>query len=204
MLSKVITKYKSVLFFCFFLIVGYSSKSQHSKSIDSVVVTELSIIKKRSDIFKSIYANTFNESFYKRIDSIEFNNVIIEAEKYDSEFYLQEFYYLNKNDSFPSIVYFGGILEHNQGFYDFYDKKFLSTEITSIKKRQTLNYNTKFIRYTNGCGTFMDTIKKRKKRLMQTHQIQLYYIKHSKSLKCSFQTPAKNPKFIVEKRAISF
>ena len=155
------------------------------------------MLKKNKALFDSIYTNSFNENFYKRIDSIEFHTVIVEAELLDSEFYLQEFYYINEKDSFPSIVYFGGILEHNQGFYDLYNKKFLNTEITTIKKRQPLNYNTKFIRYTNGCTTFKNTIKQRKKALKSTYQIQMYINKKNEKIKCSFQTPAKNPKLII-------
>lgn len=192
-----------ILFIFLFLFCHYFN-AQTSKIIDSTLVTELSQLSKKQEVFKSIYTNTFTVSFYKRIDSLEFHSVIIEAKEIDSEFYFQEFYYTNEKDSFPSIVYFGGIPEHNQGFYDFYDKKFLNTEITAIKKRQSLNYNTKFIRYTNGCTTFKNTIKQRKKALKNTYQIQMYINKKNEKIRCSFQTPAKNPKLIIEERSVWF
>ena len=193
-----------LILFISLLISCHYFNAQTSKLIDSTVVTELSQLTKKQEVFKSIYTNAFTESFYKRIDSIEFHNVIIEAKEIDSEFYFQEFYYTNEKDSFPTIVYFGGILEHNQGFYDLYDKKFLNTEITAIKKRQPLNYNTKFIRYNNGCATFKSTIKQRKKALKNTYQIQMYINKKNEKIRCSFQTPAKNPKLIIEERAVWF
>ncbi len=193
-----------LILFISLLISCHYFNGQTSKLIDSTVVTELSLLKKNKALFDSIYNNSFYENFYKRIDSIEFHTIIVEAELLDSEFYLQEFYYINEKDSFPSIVYFGGILEHNQGFYDLYNKKFLNTEITTIKKKQPLNYNTKFIRYTNGCTTFKNTIKQRKKALKSTYQIQIYINKKNEKIRCSFQTPAKNPKLIIEERAVWF
>ncbi len=186
-------KYRTLTLLIFPFIVVSKLQAQVSLNLDSSICVNLP--NKDSAAFKAIYKYIVGSNLYNRLDSLKYQEVYIEAKKVDTSFSLQEYYFVS-DSIYPKHVYYNAYVFTDTYFAKTHDKRSMKKRYSNFDLFQEYDYD-KIQVVRHGCIRFRKSNYKnfRMKELKSTSAILVSITPSSNSVKISFQSPPKHPRF---------